>query len=280
MKNMSKSGKFLLICAIVFTLGLVMTIGGCVAGGPDGIKEAARKNGLTIDGEPAEIEVSESDFEFSSIQATGEADFEFVGSKYYNEVLSDHELGNIEAKAGKVIIISAKDRKAPAARTEGGTLVIDREKEEGIDISLSERLYEPTVIVFCEDKELESVSVSSDACDLEMKGVSFKTADIGMNAGDIDLKDVISGGIKIISDAGDVSISGVLRGMTDVGCDAGSVEINVFTGTKGYTMDLRADAGEIKVGEEETDGGEFRQDGGKDVIRVSTDAGDIEIGEL
>ena len=279
MKNMSKSGKFLVTCAIIFAIGLVLTIGGCVAGGPDGFEKMVRDEGFTIEDGAVETATDQYDFEFSSIEARGEADFIFVGSKYYNDIVRDKVLLDTEAKPGKVVAIYDKEKKAPEVRTEGDRLIIDGGRKEN-SISLAGELFEPTVIVFVDDKDLESVSVSSASGDLEMLGVSFKTADLGMNAGDLDLKDIISGGMKIDVDAGDVEISGVLRGTTDVTTDAGDVEIDVFSGTAAYTMDLHTDAGEIKVGEEEIDGGSYKQKGGADVIRVEADAGEIEIGEL
>lgn len=275
MKNMSKTVKFFVICAVVFTLGLVLTIGGCAAGGIAGIQEAV--DGRLPDNGPAETEMIEGDYEFSSIEASGDADFVFVGSKYYSGILDDKDIIGSEAKTGKVITVYEKGHAAPEIKTEDGKLIINADVDNEVHFS---ELFEPTVIVFCDDKELESVSVKSSACDLEMKGVSFRNANIEMNAGDVELTDIISGGLRVVSDAGDTNIAGVLRGITDVDSDAGSIEINVFTGIRGYTMELHADAGDIKVGADEIDGNDFRQEGGADVIKVKTDAGDIEIGEM
>ena len=279
MKNMSKTARFFLICAMIFTLGLVLTVGGCAAGGIAGIEKAVDGGKWTMDGEPVETKTIENDYEFSSIEATGEADFVIVGSKYYEDALDDHGISGVEAKVGRVVVVYDKSKTAPEVKADGGRLIIDAGKGEN-EIHFSENWFEPTVIVFCDDKELGSVSVSSSACDLEMKGVSFKTADLGMNAGDVDLKDIISGGLKVEADAGDIGIAGVLRGVTDVSTDAGSIEIDVFNGTRAYTMDLHTDAGEIKVGEDEIDGTSYTQKGGDDSITVRTDAGDIEIGSL
>ena len=275
MKNMSKTAKFFVICAVVFTLGLVLTIGGCAAGGIAGIQEAV--DGRLPDNGPAETEMIEGDYEFSSIEASGDADFVFVGSKYYSGILDDKDIIGSEAKTGKVITVYEKGHAAPEIKTEDGKLIINADVDNEVHFS---ELFEPTVIVFCDDKELESLSVKSSACDLEMKGVSFRNANIEMNAGDVELTDIISGGLRVVTDAGDTNIAGVLRGITDVDSDAGSIEINVFTGIRGYTMELHADAGDIKVGADEIDGNDFKQEGGADVIKVKTDAGDIEIGEL
>ena len=275
MKDMSKTAKFFVICAVVFTLGLVLTIGGCAAGGITGIQEAV--DGRITNNGPAETEMTEGDYEFSSVEVSGDADFVLVGSKYYDGILDDKDITGAEAKTGKVIAVYEKGKAAPEIKTEDGKLIINADTDNEVHFN---ELFEPTVIIFCDDKELESVSVKSSACDLEMRGVSFRTANIEMNAGDVELKDIISGGLRIVSDAGDTEISGVLRGITDVDSDAGSIEINVFTGIRGYTMELHADAGDIKVGEDEIDGNDFKQQGGVDVIKVRTDAGDIEIGEM
>lgn len=279
MKNMSKIAKFFLICAVVFTLGLVLTVGGCAAGGPAGIEKAVDGNEWSINTDPVETEVIEKDYEFSSIEATGEADFVIVGSKYYQDALGDADISGIDAKAGKVVVIYDKSKDAPEVKTDGSRLVVDAGKADN-RIYLSDEYFGPTVIVFCDDKELDSIKVSSSSCDLDIKGVSFKTADLGMNAGDVDLKDVTSGGLKVISDAGDIDIAGVLKGSTDVKTDAGSIEIDVFNGLTAYTMDLHADAGELRVGDEEIDGGDYTQKGGDDSITARTDAGDINIGNL
>ena len=275
MKNMSKTAKFFVTCAVVFTLGLVLTIGGCAAGGAAGIRDIV--DGRLPDNGPAETGMIEGDYEFSSIEARGDADIVIVSSKYYSGILDDKDIGGVEPLDGKVVVVYDKSRTAPSVKTEEGRLIIDAEPDNEVHFS---NVFEPTVIVFCGSRELESVSVNSGACDLEMKGVSFRTADIDMNAGDVGLRDITSGGLRIEADAGDVEVAGVLKGVTDVHADAGSVEIEAFTGIRGYTMELHADAGDIQVGEDEIDGNDFKQQGGSDVIKVRTDAGDIEIGEL
>ena len=54
MKNMSNIGKFFVICAIIFTLGLVLTVAGCVAGGPAGIEKAVDGHDWSINTDPVE----------------------------------------------------------------------------------------------------------------------------------------------------------------------------------------------------------------------------------
>ena len=278
MKNMSKTGKFFVICAVLFALGLVLTIGGCAAGGAAGIQKAVDGGEWSVNTDPVDTAIIENDYEFSSIEATGEADFIFVGSRYYSDAVRDYILTDTDAKAGKVVVIYDRSKQAPEVKTEGDRLVIDAGK--GNHVYLSDSFHGPKVIVFCGDEELESVKISSSACDLDMKGISFKTADLGMNAGDVDMKDITSGGLKIIADAGDIEIAGVLKGTTDVRADGGDIDIDVSGDLASYTLDVHAEAGDLKIGKEEIDGGSYTQKGGEDTIKVRADAGDIDIGSL
>ena len=278
MKNMSKTGKFFVTCAVMFALGLVLTAGGCTAGGVAGIRKAVDGGEWSGNSDPVDTAVMENDYEFSSIEATGAADFIFVGSRYYSDAVRDYILTDTDARAGKVVVIYDKSKKAPEVKTEGDRLVIDAGKDN--NVHLNDNFYGPKVIVFCSDEELESIKLSSEACDLDMKGISFKTADLEMSAGDVDLKDITSGGLKIVADAGDIDVSGDLKGITEVRADAGDIDIDVLGGIMDYTMDVHAEAGDLTVGGKDINGGSYTQKGGDDTIKVRADAGDIDIGSL
>ena len=275
MKNMTITAKILTICAIVFALGLVMTIGGCAAGGAKGFKEVA--NGT----DPADIEIMQGDCDFSSIEAKGYADYVIVGPKYYDYALDDEDLlgKDVEAKAGRVVVIYDKTKETPKVTDEGGHLSYETKQASSYGVSFSEP-YSATVIVFCGDDELDSIKIESDACDAEVRGVSFKTASIDADAGDIDMFDVKSGGIKIVGDAGDVELSGVLKGTTDIDCDAGDIDIETYDALSAYSMDISVDSGDLKVGDEEIDGGSYKKDGGSDLLKIYCDSGDIEVSRL
>ena len=93
-----------------------------------GMEKVVDGNEWSINTDPVETEVIENDYEFSSIEATGDADFVIVGSRYYDEALDDADISNIKAKAGKVVVIYDKSKDAPEVRTDGSKLVIDAGK--------------------------------------------------------------------------------------------------------------------------------------------------------
>lgn len=269
MKKMSNGAKLLIACAVVFVLGAILTIVGAMAGGTEYFDNDTKKM--------PDTETSSYDFSFSSIEATGCTDIILAGTRYYDEVLEDLEITDIEPQKGRVIVIRRADLDVPEVKADGGTLKINGGPTE---FALGDfDLFEPTVIVFCGDDELKSIKVSSEASDIEAKGVKFAAADIGVNAGDVEFKDVVSGGIKAEDNAGDITVSGMLNGTTDLYTEAGDVEVDVADGIRSYTIDIRADAGSIEVGEQEIDGSTFTQEGGDRVLKLSSKAGDIEVGQ-
>jgi hypothetical protein len=269
MKKMSNGAKFLLACAAVFVLGAILAIVGALTGGTEYFDNDTKKM--------PDTETSSYDLSFNSIEATGCTDVILVGTRYYDEVLEDHEINGIEPQKGRVIVIRQVDKDVPEVKAEGDTLKINGGSTE---FALGDfDLFEPTVIVFCGDDELKSIKVSSEASDIEVKGVKFAAADIGLNSGDAEFKDVVSGGIKVEDDAGDIMVSGMLNGTTDIHTEAGDVEVNVADGIRSYTIDIRADAGSIEVGEQEIEGTTFTQEGGDRVLKLISNAGEIEVGQ-
>lgn len=269
MKNMSNGAKFLIGCAAVFVLGAILTVGGVMAGGTDYFAEEVTK--------APETETGSYEFSFKSVEATGSMDLVLVGSKYYDDVLDDYGIADTEPKAGKVIVIRKEDEEMPEVNSDGDKLVINGGANS---FKIGEvDLFEPTVIVFCGDDELKSVKVSSEAADVIAKGVKFKTADIGLNAGEVEFRDVVSGGIRVDDNAGDIEVSGMLNGTTDLHTDAGEIDVDTADGIKSYTIDIRTDTGSIDVGEDEIKGTTFSQKGGDRILKLSSDAGDIEVGE-
>lgn len=265
---MSKSVKFLVTCGVVFVLGAAICLTGYATGGAKQLKDGSVTAVETV--------TDMEDYEFDSIDITGYADVKIAGSRYYSDVLEDVELTEDNAKAGRVIIISDKNKAAPEVSVDGSTLVINGGSgDSGISLP-PESLFVPTVIVLCDDKELTSIKANSSAIDIDVKGVSFADTDIQVNSGDIDMKDVVSGGIKIVADEGDIEISGMLSGTTDIHTEAGDIEVDVFSGLADYTMDLSTEAGEITVGENEC-GSKYSQEGGDKTLKLRTDAGEIEV---
>ena len=262
--------RFFTVCIAVFVLGAVLTIAGIAAGGAEYLKE----NGYAISGGEvaAERKVDQMDMEFDSVEASGNIDIEIVGSRYYNDVLADHELkGDIEAEGGKVVIISDEGKEVPTVKTDGKKLVI------GAPDEYASRIYCPTVIVFCSEDPLRSINVDSVWCDLDISGVNFDNALINLNDGDVDCKGIISGGIDVTITSGDADISGVLNGLTKAELESGDIEIDAFAGLASYSMDISAPAGDIVIGDEIIEGGSYTQKGGEAELNLKSTAGDIKV---
>lgn len=288
---MTSKAKFFITCAVVFVIGFALASAGVALGGISDLTDSAKNPNLAV---------IENDYEFASIESTGEIDLRIVGSRYYDEVLKGSELTGIKSKAGRVIVIYDKDQRVPEVSADGRKLSING-GSQGIHFNINpfKQNYSPTVIVLCKDEELDSVNVSSAAGDIDIKGVDFKTSDIGLNAGDIEIKEasfsninigsdsgdvkmdgITSGGIKVECDAGDIELSGKLEGITDVYSDAGDIDADISGSLKDYTIDLHTEAGDILLGKSEINGGSYSQKGGKDKLKLETDAGDIELDEL
>lgn len=268
MKKLSNGAIFLIVCGCLFVFGAALAIGGYLAGGSSYFE-------TDIPEAPPKV-TSFEDYEFSSIESTGAVDLEIVGSKYYLDALDEHDITDISPETGRVIIISPQDKELPEIKTMGDKLEINAGKDDTQFSVGNLKIYETTVIVLAGD-ELDEIKVSSSACNADVRGVKFNSADLGMNAGDADLKDVVSGGLKVYTDAGEISVSGELHGTTDLFTDAGDIDVYVSYDPRTYSMDLKTGAGTISIEDKEMDGDSYTQTRSDEMLRLKTDAGDIEI---
>ncbi len=294
--DMNRIAKFFIVCAAAFVLGLILVVIGITTGGKDGFHKVAEDHGWVKDGS-TKICTVETKGEFDSVEATGPIDVVLVGGDYFNEAVKEYNLIEEENLGpGTVVIRYGNAYDAPEVTLDSGTLEItgiqdDNEPFVGIDFSDGESAW-PVAIVFCDDKELKAVKVSSEYADVEMMGIAFADADIELNDGDVDLANIRSKGLKISSDYGDVEVAGDLRGETEVTLESGDIEIDTLAKLKEYTIKAGSDDGDIKVGKKELEfpfdeGGDYQeegyqyiQEGGKDTLIVKTTYGDIEISTM
>ena len=293
---MNRIAKFFVICAAAFVLGLILFVIGITADGIDGYHKVAKDHNWVKDGS-TKICTVETKGEFDSVEATGPIDVVLVGGDYFNEAVKEYNLIEEENLGpGTVVLRYGNAYDAPEVTLDSGTLEItgiqdDNEPFVGIDLSGGDSAW-PVAIVFCDDKELKAVKVSSEYADVEMMGIAFADADIELNDGDVDLANIRSKGLKISSDYGDVEVAGDLRGETEVTLESGDIEIDTLAKLKEYTIKAGSDNGDIKVGkkelefpfdgtgDEQEEGYQYIQEGGKDTLVVKTTYGDIEIGTV
>lgn len=291
--ELNKIAKFFIITAAAFVFGLFLFVIGLTTGGVDGFHKVAKDHSWVNDG-TTEVHTIETSNEFNAVEATGMCDIVLVGEDYQDKAIRDYHLNEVENLGpGTVVLRYGDNFNEPEVTLDNGTLEISSvqkldEPFVGIDFSDADDVW-PIAIIFCNDKELKSVKVSSEYSDVEMMGVAFADADIELNSGDIDLANIKSKGLKISNDYGDVEVSGDLRGETEVTLESGDIEIDTEANTKEYTIKAGSDAGDIKVGKKELEfpfdgagddqeeGYQYIQEGGKDTLLVKTTYGDIEI---
>jgi len=291
--DMNRIAKFFVICAAVFVIGMILFVIGIATGGIDGLHKVAQDHSWVNEGS-TEICTVETKGEFDEVKITGPIDVVMVSEDYYDNAVKEYDLDDLENPGtGTVAFRYGNAYNEPEATIDNGTLEIkgiqdDDEHFVGIDLS-DEGSAWPVAIVFCGDKELKSVNVSSEYADVEMKGIAFAVADIELNDGDVELENIKSKGLKISSDYGDVEVSGDLSGDTEITLEDGDIEVDTLADIKDYTIKAGADSGDIKVGKTEIDfpydvdeglqeeGYQYIQEGGKDTLIVKTTCGDIEI---
>lgn len=291
--DMNRIAKFFVVCAAAFVLGLILFVIGLTTGGVDGLHKVAKDHSWVSDG-TEEIHTIETNGEFNAVEITGQTDVVLVGTDYFDKTVKEYDLNEVENLGpGTVVLRYGDNYTEPEVTMDNGTLNINGVQNEnepfvGLDFSDGESTW-PKAIIFCDDKELKSIKISSQYADVEAKGVAFKKADLELNDGDIDLENIKSKGLKINSDYGDVEISGDLRGETSITLDEGDIEIDTLAKLKEYTIKAGSDVGDIKVGKKELEfpfdeGGDYQeegyqyiQEGGKDTLIVKTTNGDIEI---
>ena len=288
---MKKLMTFFISCAAVFLKGLVMFIVGVNTGGVDGLHAVAEDHDWVNDGPGALSTVEVDDLDFDTIEATGVADVVIVGENSYDKIISDYHLETVvEPKPGSVVMVSGSNMEAPASELDGKTLKLfggNQQDFNGINLDFSSESVYPTMIVFCPDKKLDQIKISSAFSDVELRDISFDNAKIELNFGDVEAENIVSQGIKINSDNGDVDLSGELKGTTDIKVEAGDIEIDTKDALKVYTMKIKTLAGDINIGEKEIEGYEtdeegysYTKDGSKYTLLLETLSGDVDVNQI
>ena len=294
--ELNKVAKFFIIAAAAFVLGLFLFVIGLTTGGVDGFHKVAKDHSWVNDAS-AVVHTIETDGGFNAVEATGMCDIVLVGEDYQDKAIRDYHLNEVENLGpGTVVLRYGDNYNEPEVTMDNGTLEIssiqDNTEQFTFGINLSDDTVWPTAIIFCNDKELKSVKVSSEYADVEMMGVAFENADIELNDGDVEFENIKSKGLKIDTEYGDIEVSGDLTGKTELISKDGDIEVDTLKNYEEYTIKAGAVDGDIKVGETEMeisydeDGDDqegvyqYTQKGGKDSLTIKTSYGDIEIGNL
>ena len=189
---------------------------------------------------------------------------------------------------------SGDKRLKPDVTFENGKLVATQKSNK----SFSLRSYNgpKLTIKLGTDVDLESLEMTINAGDINMKNVkgnylygdfdagniiikdsTFRKADLEANAGNIQIDDSDFATLNIETNAGNIQVHDTKLTDVDVKSNFGNVEIKGLDDVDAYDIDCEVDAGAIQVGNH-SKGRDYESKGtGAGSIKVEVDAGNIEI---
>ena len=297
---MSRLAKFFIICAAVCVLGIVMTFAGYAAGGVDDLQKVADKHEwLNVGPNSTETDILDVG-EFQSIESEGSLDILVIAP---GEELDEEAVPNfIEdmyygGTAGTVAVRWGKGEGAPVVKNEDGVLKIkgDSEDIDTVEVNLTGEDPSPDVVVFCSDKELESININGKYGDAAIVLVKSKNIKVTADSGDIEIEDVEGGEITAETKTGDIHADNIVSSKMTLKAGTGDIDISKCVGeisaetTTGdiefaaalsqnqFEMDLSVNTGEISVNEDAIDQKEFYSKGQPNKLVLKTDTGDIDV---
>ncbi|MCR5383410.1 MAG: DUF4097 domain-containing protein [Saccharofermentans sp.] len=116
-----------------------------------------------------------------------------------------------------------------------------------------------------------------DAGNINIDNCTFRKADLDADAGNIEIDNSDIRILKINTDAGNIEISGTSFDDIEVNSDFGNVEIHDVDDIDSYSIECKVDAGIVQVGHNSLGRKYNTQGSGSGSIKVSVDAGNIEI---
>ena len=297
---MSKLAKFFIICAAVCVLGIVMTFAGYAAGGVDNMGKVAEKHEwLNVGPDSSETDLLTVG-DFKSIEAEGSLDIAIVST---GQDLDGEDVPELletfyeDSVAGTVAVRWGKGGVMPEIKNENGVLKIKGSTEsiEHVEVNLSGEDPSPDVVVFCSDKELESISINGKYGDISIAGVNAKNTSVNVESGDIELEGLTVGEVTAETTSGDINADYTASSKMSLkaeagdiyveGCDGeisaettyGDIEFETKLPKKQYEITVSTNSGTISIGEVEIESeNEFSLPGGPNKLTLKTDTGDID----
>ena len=128
-----------------------------------------------------------------------------------------------------------------------------------------------------DEKENILIYGDFDAGNINIDNCTFRKADLDADAGNIEIDESDIKILKINTDAGNIEVSETSFDEVEVKTDFGNVEIHDVDDLDSYSIECKVDAGIVQVGNASL-GRKYSSNGsGTGSIKVSVDAGNIEI---
>lgn len=183
----------------------------------------------------------------------------------------------------------------PEVTFENGKLVV-KQRGKGFNFSARDFNGPSLEIVIGEDVKLEDFEMKINAGNIKINGVTIdyvygeidagnieindsvlKKVDFDIDAGNYNIKNSEIGKLNIDTDAGNIEIKDTKLTDVEIAADFGSVDIEGLDDIDSYEIECDVDAGVISVGSTETIGHYKSQGSGDGTIKITVDAGNIEI---
>lgn len=288
MHNENKGLKrFFIICGIVCCVGLLMTAVGYFTGGIRGMDDMSERYSWINSGkaEMTSLSLRDSagaDVKFDSVAVTGDMNVTFISGDNADTTLTydkNSQQPVFEVRDG-VLTVDAREINDTALINLGGG---DRTPYLTVCVPAGERLERADIDTSYGDVEMkgisvETVKISAGYGDVDMSDVSYGNMEIIADYGDVTGSAVVSGGLIIRADYGDVNLRGEISGDTDITVDYGDVDIQTSLAESMYSFDVNVDYGDLRIGVNSYgDTGRIVQGSGDNLIKVTSDAGDVAV---
>lgn len=277
--------SFLIICAGIVGIGLILCIAGFVMGGMRGLSAVEDK------------------MPWISFGGAGRVVSQDFKTKAFDSIKIESNIGDvhlIESNKYKVEVRYNKRNDIPRVDVNNKTLIVedsnsDRhfsfnlfgwDRETNTDINV----YYPKNAEFkeitlesdmgdikVEDIRGESMEIACSAGDVKMEGVTVDSLKVDGDMGDVRGKDLKTGKGEFDLSAGDLNLAGSLKGTTKVNIDMGDCTIESDIPQNRYSMDISLDMGDCNVDGKYV-GNRYERDGrGSNLLKVDGSVGDVKI---
>lgn len=278
--------KFLVVCGIVISVGLLLSMVGWILGGIKGLAGVEDKvSWISFGGHGEEMRTMKLE-PFSSIDLDCDmGSVELIQSdSFFMEMNYDKKIG------------------APEVEVEGETLEITSQRHRGwwLDFNVFRgkdyadtkmKIYYPKGTVF------QNIRLENDMGDIELKGLQAEMVDVASACGDVTLDGLTADSLSLDCDMGDiearglqtkgvdaeinmgnVELAGTLAGTTKISCDMGDCTLETELDKKSYSIHTDIDMGDCSInGQDVGSTHMIVNDAAENKIEVESNTGNVEI---
>ena len=258
-----KTKRFLIICAVVVGIGLILAAIGAAAGGVRGVEKLAERYEWISGPTENEQQILDSAQSFDSIKISG-----------------DMGLNIVKGNEDSVKLIYPKDSGTCDMKVENNTLIADYSyKEDGAVISLSDEDSGPCLVITRRDPaSIKSIEANLGFGDVDLESITVDTVNLTLENGDVELSDTCIGTFKADVDYGDCELGGAFNGNITVNSNNGDIDIRTSLPESSYTISAKSNCGDIEAGGLKREaGGELQSGNGSCMMQLYTHYGDISV---